>query len=225
MQAATAIVAHAGMGTILTALEMGKPLLVMPRRAALGEHRNDHQLATASRFAELGRVKVAFSTKPNCPEAARAASSVWSGAAVHQPGQPVVHRRSAKRSFSMNRRSGAVSSPARRRIAPVDGPGRPPHDPQHRPGIHAADALVAHAGVGTPWPLEVGNARSWCPDRWRTTSTLTTIQQLIPAGHVGRAPLAAAWPLRSRLRSPSARSAERAEPADLPATGRRRPHR
>lgn len=54
MGAADAIVAHAGMGTILTALEMGKPLLVMPRRAALGEHRNDHQLATAMRFSSLG---------------------------------------------------------------------------------------------------------------------------------------------------------------------------
>jgi UDP-N-acetylglucosamine transferase subunit ALG13 len=60
MTAAKAVVAHAGMGTILTALEMGKPLLVMPRSAALGEHRNDHQLATAHRFAELGRIKVAF---------------------------------------------------------------------------------------------------------------------------------------------------------------------
>lgn len=60
MLAAKAVVAHAGMGTILTALVMGKPLLVMPRRAALGEHRNDHQLATAHRFAELGTIKVAF---------------------------------------------------------------------------------------------------------------------------------------------------------------------
>jgi UDP-N-acetylglucosamine transferase subunit ALG13 len=60
MHAATAIVAHAGMGTILSALELGKPLLVMPRRASLGEHRNEHQLATSQRFAELGRVKVAF---------------------------------------------------------------------------------------------------------------------------------------------------------------------
>ena len=48
------------MGTILTALEIGKPLLVMPRRASLGEHRNEHQLATAHRFAEVGRVRVAF---------------------------------------------------------------------------------------------------------------------------------------------------------------------
>ena len=60
MLAAKGIVAHAGMGTILTALEMGKPLLVMPRRASLGEHRNDHQLATAYRFAELGKINVAF---------------------------------------------------------------------------------------------------------------------------------------------------------------------
>jgi UDP-N-acetylglucosamine transferase subunit ALG13 len=59
MLAADAIVAHAGMGTILGALELGKPLLVMPRWASLGEHRNDHQVATARRFGELGRVTVA----------------------------------------------------------------------------------------------------------------------------------------------------------------------
>jgi UDP-N-acetylglucosamine transferase subunit ALG13 len=60
MLSATAIVAHAGMGSILTALELGKPLVVMPRRAALGEHRNDHQLATAQRFAGRTGVTVAF---------------------------------------------------------------------------------------------------------------------------------------------------------------------
>jgi UDP-N-acetylglucosamine transferase subunit ALG13 len=60
MKEASAVVAHAGMGTILTALELGKPLLVLPRRAALGEHRNEHQLATAQRFSELGKIHVAF---------------------------------------------------------------------------------------------------------------------------------------------------------------------
>ena len=60
MSSARAIVGHAGMGTILTALELGKPILVVPRRAALGEHRNDHQLATARRFAALPGVSVAF---------------------------------------------------------------------------------------------------------------------------------------------------------------------
>jgi UDP-N-acetylglucosamine transferase subunit ALG13 len=57
--AADAIVAHAGMGSILTALEHGKPILVMPRRGDLKETRNDHQVATAERFRELGRVVVA----------------------------------------------------------------------------------------------------------------------------------------------------------------------
>lgn len=54
------IVAHAGMGTILSALQYQRPLIVMPRRADLGEHRNDHQLATATRLSEQGRVNVAI---------------------------------------------------------------------------------------------------------------------------------------------------------------------
>lgn len=53
------IVSHAGMGTILTALELGKPLIVMPRRAELGEHRNDHQLATARHLEKRGLITVA----------------------------------------------------------------------------------------------------------------------------------------------------------------------
>jgi exopolysaccharide biosynthesis glucuronosyltransferase PssE len=54
------VIAHAGMGTILTALRHQKPLLVMPRRATLGEQRNEHQLATARRLLEMGKVTVAF---------------------------------------------------------------------------------------------------------------------------------------------------------------------
>jgi UDP-N-acetylglucosamine transferase subunit ALG13 len=57
---ATIIVAHAGMGTILSALQYQKPIVVMPRRAALQEHRNEHQLATARRLAALGKITVAF---------------------------------------------------------------------------------------------------------------------------------------------------------------------
>ncbi len=53
------IVSHAGMGTILMALELGKPLIVMPRRAELGEHRNDHQLATARELHQRGLITVA----------------------------------------------------------------------------------------------------------------------------------------------------------------------
>lgn len=57
--AADAIVAHAGMGSIITALTFGKPIIIMPRRADLGEQRNDHQLATAARFADRPGVMVA----------------------------------------------------------------------------------------------------------------------------------------------------------------------
>lgn len=58
-RAATAIVAHAGMGSIITALTYAKPIIIMPRRADLGEQRNDHQLATAARFAGRPGVLVA----------------------------------------------------------------------------------------------------------------------------------------------------------------------
>lgn len=54
------IISHAGMGTILSALFHGKPILVMPKLAKLGEHRNEHQTATALRMREFGNVNVAF---------------------------------------------------------------------------------------------------------------------------------------------------------------------
>jgi UDP-N-acetylglucosamine transferase subunit ALG13 len=57
---ASVIISHAGAGTILTALRWEKPILVMPRRASLGEQRNEHQMATAKRLSEMGKVGVAF---------------------------------------------------------------------------------------------------------------------------------------------------------------------
>ena len=53
------IVAHAGMGTIISALELGKPLVLLPRLARNGEHRNDHQLATAKHFSSYKNIVVA----------------------------------------------------------------------------------------------------------------------------------------------------------------------
>jgi UDP-N-acetylglucosamine transferase subunit ALG13 len=60
VEAATLVVAHAGMGSIITALEYGKQIIVMPRLSSLGEHRNDHQLATAKRLSEQGLVEMAL---------------------------------------------------------------------------------------------------------------------------------------------------------------------
>ncbi len=45
---ADVIVSHAGIGTLLTAMEYSKPIIVLPRLLKYGEHRNDHQLATAN---------------------------------------------------------------------------------------------------------------------------------------------------------------------------------
>lgn len=55
------IVSHAGMGTIISALQYNKPIIVMPRLAKFREHRNDHQLATANSFSKAGYVKSVYS--------------------------------------------------------------------------------------------------------------------------------------------------------------------
>ena len=43
VRAATVLVSHAGVGSIITAREHGKPIIVVNREHARGEHRNDHQ--------------------------------------------------------------------------------------------------------------------------------------------------------------------------------------
>ena len=45
------IIGHAGMGTIIAALESSKPLLMLPRLARLKESRNDNQVGTARHFS------------------------------------------------------------------------------------------------------------------------------------------------------------------------------
>ena len=53
------IIAHAGMGSIITALVKAKPILIMPRRVVLHETRNDHQVATAKIFSKRKGIFVA----------------------------------------------------------------------------------------------------------------------------------------------------------------------
>jgi UDP-N-acetylglucosamine transferase subunit ALG13 len=59
VRAARLFVAHAGMGSIIAAIEAGKPLLMLPRLAAEGEHNNDHQLATAANICTRPGLHVA----------------------------------------------------------------------------------------------------------------------------------------------------------------------
>lgn len=80
-EAAELVIAHAGMGTILTAMSQAKPILVMPRRAEFGEQRNDHQLATARRFKQTKSVVVAMDevelvAQLDCLEALEAAARI-----------------------------------------------------------------------------------------------------------------------------------------------------
>jgi UDP-N-acetylglucosamine transferase subunit ALG13 len=60
VQEATAMIAHAGTGTIELALAYRKPLLVVPRARRLQEVVNDHQLATARKFEQLGHLLAAY---------------------------------------------------------------------------------------------------------------------------------------------------------------------
>jgi beta-1,4-N-acetylglucosaminyltransferase len=60
---ASGIISHAGMGTIMMALDNRKPLLVMPRLKKYGEVINDHQVTIARKFEELGHILVAYNAK------------------------------------------------------------------------------------------------------------------------------------------------------------------
>ena len=48
VEAAELVVAHAGMGSVITASEFGRPIVMMPRLRERGEHTTEHQIATAN---------------------------------------------------------------------------------------------------------------------------------------------------------------------------------
>jgi UDP-N-acetylglucosamine transferase subunit ALG13 len=60
MHMATNVISHAGVGTIIMALDSNKPLLVMPRYRKCHEVVNDHQVAIAREFEKLGHLLVAY---------------------------------------------------------------------------------------------------------------------------------------------------------------------
>lgn len=53
---ASLVIGHAGIGVIVTALSKNVSLLIMARQKEFGEHVNDHQVSTASKFEALGHV-------------------------------------------------------------------------------------------------------------------------------------------------------------------------
>ena len=60
---AKCVIAHAGAGCILTALQYGTAFIAVPRLKDLGEHVNDHQKEIANTMEQAGRVLVANNKK------------------------------------------------------------------------------------------------------------------------------------------------------------------
>jgi len=63
LKEASSVISHAGMGTIIMALDNTKPLLVMPRLKKYSEVVNDHQVAIARKFEELGHILAVYDVK------------------------------------------------------------------------------------------------------------------------------------------------------------------
>jgi UDP-N-acetylglucosamine transferase subunit ALG13 len=56
MRAADAIVTHAGVGSVLTALRLGRTPAVVARQRRFGEHVDDHQVELTTALGEAGTV-------------------------------------------------------------------------------------------------------------------------------------------------------------------------
>lgn len=59
---ATVVIAHAGAGTVLTALSYETPLVLLPRREKHGEHNDDHQMELANALRDRPDVFVVLTT-------------------------------------------------------------------------------------------------------------------------------------------------------------------
>lgn len=62
-KAADVVVSHAGVGSIISARRVGRPIILYPRRSELGEHRNDHQAATARQLGTAEGIRVAWNDR------------------------------------------------------------------------------------------------------------------------------------------------------------------
>jgi UDP-N-acetylglucosamine transferase subunit ALG13 len=101
---ARVIVAHAGMGSVITAMELGIPIILVPRRLDLGEHNTDHQLATARWLEDRPSVHV-------CLDETRLGETIEAALAQTASGQPLT--RSAPDAFIERLRSHFWSAPRR----------------------------------------------------------------------------------------------------------------
>ena len=59
LRAATAVVSHAGPGTVMSCRALGVLPIVVPRTVALGEHVDDHQVSFARKMADRAQLRLA----------------------------------------------------------------------------------------------------------------------------------------------------------------------
>jgi len=57
---ANMVISHAGAGTTLLCLSLGKIPILMPRKASLGEHLDDHQMEFAQKMNAIGKALIAY---------------------------------------------------------------------------------------------------------------------------------------------------------------------
>jgi len=57
------VVSHVGMGTVISASEFCKPLVMLPRRAELKEHTNNHQFETAKWLEGRSGLDIVYSER------------------------------------------------------------------------------------------------------------------------------------------------------------------
>lgn len=82
------IVAHAGTGSVFTASEFRKPIVLIPRRAAQKEHTTDHQLDTAKWLEDKPGIFIAWSEEELAPAIERAGHAVGNIQSLIPPSAP-----------------------------------------------------------------------------------------------------------------------------------------
>ena len=155
------VVAHAGVGSVVSAGEQGKPIVVLPRRAALGEHTSDHQVETIGWLRGKPGVHVAgtrsrparLHRRRGGGGRGRRADRGDRGSRLHRP-HPPLHR------GGLSRRPGqrpavvqGVDGRARRAggrpgLRPAEGAGGVPVGELGQPGAGGGGLGQGAAGLG-----------------------------------------------------------------------------
>lgn len=60
IERARLVISHAGIGTIICAIQSGTPLIIVPRLKKFNEHYNDHQLEIADAMQQRAGIKVIY---------------------------------------------------------------------------------------------------------------------------------------------------------------------